>query len=73
MRIRLNFGTKREEYDDFMSDEEFEEEMAWLSSTREYESEEEYYDLHPEDLPEACSACGGPYPLCMDGCNLFDD
>jgi len=24
-------------------------------------------------VPEGCVACGGPYPLCKDGCPLFDD
>ena len=23
--------------------------------------------------PVGCTACGGPYPLCKDGCPLFDD
>lgn len=23
--------------------------------------------------PKACEACGGPYPLCKDGCAIFDD
>lgn len=26
-----------------------------------------------EDIPEGCAACGGPYPLCKDGCPIFDD
>ena len=25
------------------------------------------------DVPEGCEACGGPYPLCCDGCPLFVD
>ena len=24
-------------------------------------------------FPRVCSICGGPYPLCEDGCSLFDD
>lgn len=24
-------------------------------------------------IPVGCQACGGPYPLCKDGCPLFDD
>ena len=34
---------------------------------------QKYYDRHPEHIPSACSACGGPYPECRDSCNLFDD
>ena len=25
-----------------------------------------------EKVPVGCEACGGPYPLCKDSCNLFD-
>lgn len=25
------------------------------------------------DKPFCCKACGGPYPDCMDSCNVFDD
>lgn len=24
-------------------------------------------------VPKGCEACGGPYPLCRDGCSAFDD
>lgn len=24
-------------------------------------------------IPRGCAACGGPYPLCKDGCPVFDD
>ena len=24
-------------------------------------------------IPAGCTACGGPYPLCKDGCPIFDD
>lgn len=24
-------------------------------------------------VPSGCAACGGPYPMCTDGCPLFDD
>lgn len=30
-------------------------------------------DYDDDELPEGCAACGGPYPLCCDSCNLFDD
>ena len=36
-------------------------------------NKEDYYERHPEKKPSCCSSCGGPYPLCRDGCNLFDD
>ncbi|MBO4579336.1 MAG: hypothetical protein J5715_04185 [Clostridiales bacterium] len=26
-----------------------------------------------EGVPEGCQACGGPYPNCIEGCNMFDD
>ena len=26
-----------------------------------------------DDIPECCSACGGPYPSCMTSCKIFDD
>lgn len=25
-----------------------------------------------EKVPIGCSACGGPYPMCKDSCNIFD-
>lgn len=24
-------------------------------------------------IPKGCAACGGPYPLCKNGCPVFDD
>lgn len=35
--------------------------------------DEEYYDRHPEDVPDGCRECGGPYPNCCDSCPLYDD
>lgn len=64
--------SKHKENDE-MTVEEFEEEMAWMSETREYDSYEEYYDDNPEDIPEGCLECGGPYPNCIDGCKMYDD
>lgn len=26
-----------------------------------------------DDIPEGCSACGGPYPDCKYSCPLFDE
>ena len=26
-----------------------------------------------EEIPEGCLACGGDFPLCKQGCPLFDD
>lgn len=26
-----------------------------------------------DDIPEGCSACGGPYPDCKTSCSIFDD
>ncbi len=33
---------------------------------------DDYYD-DPNYIPEGCRACGGPYPMCKQGCALFDD
>lgn len=30
------------------------------------------YEEHCVDVPVGCAACGGPYPDCMDSCNMFD-
>ena len=32
-----------------------------------------YYERHPEHMPAACKACGGPYPECRASCNVFDE
>lgn len=32
----------------------------------------EYYK-EKEEVPEGCKACGGNYPYCKSGCNMFDD
>lgn len=31
------------------------------------------YDDEDEEMPECCSACGGPYPSCMSSCKIFDN
>ena len=32
------------------------------------------HKAYGEDIPpEACRACGGPYPQCKTSCKLFDD
>ena len=28
--------------------------------------------LDRDDIPPGCAACGGPYPLCREGCGLFN-
>lgn len=33
---------------------------------------DDYYE-DENYIPEGCRACGGPYPLCKQGCALFDD
>ena len=30
-------------------------------------------DRDDDDIPEGCAACGGPYPQCVNSCNMFDD
>ena len=32
--------------------------------------EEEYDENNP---PPGCRDCGGPYPMCKDGCPMYDD
>lgn len=31
-----------------------------------------YFSSAPDDIPEGCDACGGPWPNCIDSCNLYD-
>ena len=43
---------------------------------RVYQPKKDYtnlYDGGSRKKPKCCVACGGPYPLCKDGCSLFDD
>ena len=41
------------------------------------QEDEEAYRIYGkvdwDEEPEACKACGGPWPDCMDSCKLFDD
>ena len=32
-----------------------------------------YDGMSRKKKPKCCEACGGPYPMCKDGCSLFDD
>lgn len=34
---------------------------------------DDYQPPEPDNIPEGCAACGGPYPNCTSSCNLFDD
>lgn len=40
-----------------------------------YDEYDNYYDSNSYiiDMPEACKACGGPFPNCTTSCKLFDD
>jgi hypothetical protein len=40
-------------------------EIHWLNDN-DYDEDDDY-------IPEGCSACGGDYPHCTEGCPLFDD
>ena len=31
------------------------------------------YEEDYGDIPEGCLACGGDYPLCRQGCPLYDE
>lgn len=53
-----------------------------LKAQENKEEVEDEYDLiysstKPKEyrgyVPSGCRACGGPYPMCRDGCNMFDD
>lgn len=42
------------------------------------DNDDEFYDydsdeFDEDEIPEGCLACGGPYPLCIDGCALFEE
>lgn len=37
-----------------------------------YDPSKKFYG-HPERKPAGCRACGGPFPMCVDSCKLFDD
>lgn len=30
------------------------------------------FEPKEDEVPVGCEACGGPYPLCKDSCDLFD-
>lgn len=34
--------------------------------------EENHRKPKQEKVPVGCNACGGPFPMCKDSCNLFD-
>lgn len=44
-----------------------------LEEALQEEYERWYGNRKPDEAPEGCSACGGPYPDCMSSCNLFAD
>lgn len=48
-----------------------------VMSVNDWESGVEYVTddslNYEEDIPEGCLACGGPYPSCKIGCNMFED
>lgn len=56
--------------------------VSLLSNFKSAKEEEEddvsvYKPTKPKEhrgyVPVGCRACGGPYPLCSDGCPIFDD
>ncbi len=50
---------------------------SWLGEYRFNKNQgtigQRYYERHPEHMPAACKACGGPYPECRASCNVFDE
>lgn len=32
-----------------------------------------YFSQTTDDIPDGCDACGGPWPNCIDSCNLCND
>lgn len=50
---------------------------SWLGEYRFNKNQgtigQRYYERHPEHMPAACKACGGPYPECRGSCNVFDE
>lgn len=60
---------KNEGFDEFEEEDEDEwDEDAYYEET--YGAIRFDDDLY--DTPDCCEACGGPYPLCADGCGMFD-
>ena len=47
-----------------------ESEIIWVNNDDDDEDED---DDDEDAVPKGCAACGGPYPLCKDGCPIFDD
>ena len=50
----------------------------WICEECGCEAEEDDYgnlvvEAEEDEMPECCSACGGPYPNCMTSCKIFDD
>ena len=33
---------------------------------------DEEYEGGEDSIPAGCRACGGPYPNCVDSCDLYD-
>ena len=50
---------------------------SWLGEYRFNKNQgtigQRYYERHPEHMPAACKAWGGPYPECRASCNVFDE
>lgn len=50
---------------------------SWLGEYRFNKNQgtigQRYYERHPEHMPVACKACGGPYPERRGSCNVFDE
>lgn len=48
-------------------------EDEWVFYEYDSEGEEDYiYESVYSDVPVGCSACGGEYPNCKEGCPMFD-
>jgi hypothetical protein len=55
-------GKKKDEYDTVYSEKD--------KKKKDYSH---LYDGGSRRKPTGCESCGGPYPLCKDGCAAFDN
>lgn len=57
--------------DDFYEDEsELDEEEEPVHANS---SNNPFLGFPKRAIPKVCQTCGGPYPMCEDGCAMFDD
>ena len=58
---------------EFDYDSDVSERLCCDCAIEEIEAKMGFDESSDEGMSEACIACGGPYPDCVDSCPLFDD